>query len=259
MNCSVCGAQLERGRDFCPNCGTKVNEMPGGGKGSSFGIHNQQMQASQYQNELNFTKDYNNVMGKAKSTGGSKAGGIVALILLLLAAGCAAGWWFFIRPMQTKVFEFDKFTVEMPKTMDRSGDTGDLLSSINSMGTVNGITVDGDGYENDDLVFAYVSMDFSGYQEVQNGGMTISNLSPETLITYMEEAAKSMPNYEFIGSGSDYIKCKFKSTDDNEVYMYLSIKKKDDVFFMFTMGCKDNDLKKYQAKIDKWMGTISLK
>ncbi len=258
MNCSVCGAQLERGRDFCPNCGTKVNEMPGGGKGSSFGIHNQQMQASQYQNELNFTKDYNNVMTKSRGEGGSKVGGIVALILVLLAAACAAGWWFFIRPMQTKVFEFDKFSIEMPKTMEQGEGAEDVFGSISSINQ-GGIALDGDAYENDDVVFAFLSIDYTNYQEVQTGGMTMDNLSPETMISLMEEGFKTRSDFELVSSGSDYIKVKYKTAEGNLTYMNLSVKKKDKTILMIAMGCRAKDMDKYQAKVDKWMGTITLK
>jgi hypothetical protein len=258
MNCTVCGSELERGKDFCPNCGTKLVEMPGHGKGgSTFGIHNQQMQASQYQNELNFTKDYNNVTSKKSSGGsGSRAGGIIAVIILVLIAGVFAVYWFLIRPNQTKVYDLGKFSIEMPTSMEEGG-SDDVVGAMQSFSS-QGVNMDVGGYENDDVVFVYMVMDFTNYQEVQTGGMTLSSLSAETMIYQVEKAMQMMSDYEVISSSDDTLKCKYKSSEGNIVYMNLSVQKKDKVFYIFDMGCKEEDMGKYQAKIDKWMKTIIL-
>ncbi|MBR1423427.1 MAG: zinc ribbon domain-containing protein [Ruminococcus sp.] len=259
MNCTVCGAELERGKDFCPNCGTKLTEMPGHGKGgSTFGKNNQQMQASQYQNELNFTKDFNNVSVKKSGGSGSKVGGIIALVLVLLLAGVFAAYWFWIRPMQTKVFEFDKFSIEMPKTMEQATDEDNIFGSLNSSSAF-GFDIDADAYENNDVKFLYLVMDFSNVQQIQDGSVTLDSLSPETMMLGVESEMKTRQDYEVLGSGSDYIKCKYQDNEGDDAYIYMTVKKKDKAFYIFGMGCTASDMSKYQAKIDKWMKTISIK
>ncbi len=261
MNCSICGAQMERGKDFCPNCGTKIAEMPGGGKrsGSTFGIHNEKMQASQYQNELNFTKDYNNlgINRKSDSGSGSKVGAVIFIIILLIGAGVFAFYWFMIRPYQTKVFELDGFSIEMPKTMETASAADEVFGSVNSF-SQDGISVIADGYENDDVVFAYIVLDYSGYQEVATGGLTLDAMSADTYLSACETMMKSRADYKLISSGSDNLKCQYRTAEDNLMYMNLTIKKKDKAFYILAMGCREDDMSKYQSKIDKWMKTVSI-
>ena len=87
----------------------------------------------------------------------------------------------------------------------------------------------------------------------------MDNLSPETMISYMEKGFKTRSEYELVSSGSDYIKVKYKTAEGNLTYMNMAVKKKDKTILMIAMGCREEDMGKYQAKIDKWMGTITLK
>ncbi len=261
MNCSICGAQMERGKDFCPNCGTKIAEMPGGGKrsGSTFGIHNEKMQASQYQNELNFTKDYNNlgINRKSDSGSGSKVGAVIFIIILLIGAGVFAFYWFMIRPYQTKVFELDGFSIEMPKTMETASAADEVFGSVNSF-SQDGLKIIADGYENSDVVFAYIIIDYTDYQEIATGGLTLDSTSAETYLSACETMMKSRSDYKLISSGSDNLKCQYRTADDDLMYMNLTVKKKDKAFYLLAMGCREDDMSKYQSKIDKWMKTVSI-